>query len=131
MFFSLKHQSSFDSLPPLLLSTVPFDRVYSFKYLELILSCNLSWSSHNNSVIKRAKRLVSLIYCQFYSLPLPRLFCPSILPLFALFLSMGLPSGTLPQSLFHLQLNPFSTLPLKWFGNLGLPHMLTSSLLLI
>ena len=68
MFFSLRRQSSFDSLPPLLLSTVPFVRVYSFKYLGLILSCNLSWSSHINSVIKRAKRLVSLIYRQFYSL---------------------------------------------------------------
>ena len=68
MFFSLRRQSSFDSLPPLLLSTVPFARVYSFKYLGLILSCNLSWSSHINSVIKRAKRLVGLIYRQFYSL---------------------------------------------------------------
>ena len=68
MFFSLRRQSSFDSLPPLLLSTVPFARVYSFKYLGLILSCNLSWSSHINSVIKRAKHLVGLIYRQFYSL---------------------------------------------------------------
>ena len=50
------------------MSTVPFARVYSFKYLGLILSCNLSWSSHINSVIKRAKRLVGLIYRQFYSL---------------------------------------------------------------
>ena len=66
--FSLRRQSSFDSLPHLLLSTVPFVRVYSFKYLGIILSCNLSWSSHINSVIKRAKRLVGLIYRQFYSL---------------------------------------------------------------
>ena len=33
-FFSLKHQSYFDSIPlALLLSNIPFDRVYSFKYL--------------------------------------------------------------------------------------------------
>ena len=36
--------------------------------MGLILSCNLSWSSHTNSTIKRAKRLICLIYCQFYSL---------------------------------------------------------------
>uniref|UniRef100_A0A1X7T181 Reverse transcriptase domain-containing protein n=1 Tax=Amphimedon queenslandica TaxID=400682 RepID=A0A1X7T181_AMPQE len=42
MFFSLKRQQSFDSLSSLLLSNVPFERVYSFKYLGLILSCNLS-----------------------------------------------------------------------------------------
>ena len=69
MFFSLKHQSYFDSIPlALLLSNIPFDRVYSFKYLGLILSCNLSWSSHINDVVKRAKRIVGLLYRQFYSL---------------------------------------------------------------
>ena len=68
MFFSLKHQSYFDSIPPLLLSKIPFDRVYSFKYLGLILSCNLSWSSHISGVVKRAKRIVGLLYHKFYSL---------------------------------------------------------------
>ena len=69
MFVSLKHQSYFDSIPPaLLLSNIPFDRVYSFKYLGLILSCNLSWSSHINSVVKRAKCIIGLLYRQFYSL---------------------------------------------------------------
>ena len=69
MFFSLKHQSYFDSIPlALLLSNILFDRVSSFKYLGLILSCNLSWSSHINSVVKRAKRIFGLLYCWFYSL---------------------------------------------------------------
>ena len=72
MFFSLKHQQSFDSLPSLLLSNIPFERVYSFKYLGLILSCNLSWSKHITCIIKRAKRLIGLIYRQFYSLSSPK-----------------------------------------------------------
>ena len=49
-------------------TNIPFDRVYSFKFLGLILSCNLSWSSHINSVVKRAKRIIGLLYHQFYSL---------------------------------------------------------------
>ena len=68
MFFSLKSQSLFDSLPPLLLSCTSFERVYYFKYLGLILSCNLSWSRHITTIIKRAKRLIGLIYRQFHSL---------------------------------------------------------------
>ena len=49
-------------------TNIPFDRVYSFKFLGLILSCNLSWSSHINSVVKRAKRIIGLLYRQFYPL---------------------------------------------------------------
>ena len=32
------------------------------------LICNLSWSIHINSVIKRAKHIIGLLYRQFYSL---------------------------------------------------------------
>ena len=60
-------------------SNIPLDRVYSFKYLGLILSCNLSWSSHINSVVKRAKHIIGLLCHQFYSLS----FSKSLLSLYS------------------------------------------------
>lgn len=66
MYFSFRHQSFFNSIPSLLLNTLPIERVYSFKYLGLLFTCNLSWSNHISSIISRAKRLIGLIYRQFY-----------------------------------------------------------------
>ena len=121
MFFSLKHQSYFDSIPPLLLSKIPFDRVYSFKYLGLILSCNLSWSS----VWSRELSILLDSYIVSSTLsPLQKLSSPSTPPWFALSSSTGLPSGTLLQPLSHPPLNQFSTSPSKRFRNPGLLRML-------
>ena len=125
MFFSLKHQSYFDSIPPSLLSKILFDRVYSFKYLGLILSCNLSWSS----VWSRELSILLDSYIVSSTLsPLQKLSSPSTPPWFALSSSTGLPSGTLLQPLSHPPLNQFSTSPSKRFRNPGLLRMLISSL---
>ena len=66
IYFSFKHQSSFDSLPSLKLGNTPISRVYSYKYLGLIFTCTLSWLVHINQAISKAKRLLGLIYRQFY-----------------------------------------------------------------
>ena len=66
MFFSLKPQHSFDLFPSLYISNCLLERVYSYKYLGLILTCSLSWSSHISSIKKRSKKILGLIYRHFY-----------------------------------------------------------------
>ena len=66
MIFSFKSQADFDYLPPLLLNHVSLERVYSFKYLGLQFSPSMSWSNHISQIIKKAKRLLGLIYQHFY-----------------------------------------------------------------
>ena len=66
MIFSLKPQPSFDCLPPLNISDSPLERVYSYKYLDLIMNCTLSWTSHIQTTAKKAKRLLGLIFRNFY-----------------------------------------------------------------
>ena len=41
-------------------------RVYNYKYLGVTLTCSLSWSLHINAIIKKAKRLIGLVYRNFY-----------------------------------------------------------------
>ena len=46
MFLSLKPQANFDSCPELFLSSSKLQCVFSYKYLGLTFTCNLSWSDH-------------------------------------------------------------------------------------
>uniref|UniRef100_A0A1X7T9M2 Reverse transcriptase domain-containing protein n=1 Tax=Amphimedon queenslandica TaxID=400682 RepID=A0A1X7T9M2_AMPQE len=66
MIFSLSHHSNFNTLPPLCLKQIPIDRVHSYKYLGLIFTSNLSWKDHIISIIKKARKILGLIYRNFY-----------------------------------------------------------------
>ena len=66
MIFSLNSQQCFDHLPPLQLNNLSIDRVFTFCYLGILLSCNMSWASHFSSISKMAKCHLGLIYQQFY-----------------------------------------------------------------
>ena len=66
MIFALKSQQCFDHLPPLQLNNLSIDRVFTFRYLGILLCCNMSWASHISSISKKAKHLLGLIYRQFY-----------------------------------------------------------------
>ena len=48
---------------PVTLNGVPLE---TFKYLGLLLSSDLSWSNHIDSVCSRAKRILGLLYRQYY-----------------------------------------------------------------
>ena len=52
---------------PLLLGGVPFDRVYSFKYLGVLLNHDLTWSGHTMMVCNKARKILGLIYRKFYN----------------------------------------------------------------
>ena len=67
MIFSLKPQSSFDCLPPLIISYSPLESVYSYyKYLGLIMNRALSWDIIYSTTAKKAKCLLGLIFRNFY-----------------------------------------------------------------
>ena len=65
MIVSRKHNPS---LPPTLcLGNTPLERVHMYKYLGVILTSNLSWSEHINSVCMKARKLIGLLYRRFYA----------------------------------------------------------------
>ena len=58
-FFSL-------SLTPLYVNHSRLELVYSFKYLGVIISSNLSWSAHIRSVCSKSRQLIGVIFRHFY-----------------------------------------------------------------
>ena len=56
----------FNHFPSVLISGSCLERVYSFKYLGVLLTPNLSWLPHINFLRSKAKRILGLIYRQFY-----------------------------------------------------------------
>ena len=54
-------------LKPLQLNGVVLDSVQSFKYLGVMLTCDMSWSAHVSMVCSRARKILSVIYRQFYA----------------------------------------------------------------
>ena len=57
------------STPPtsLLLDGHPLDKVETFKYLGVLLSHDLSWGEHVQSTCAKAKKILGLLYRQFYN----------------------------------------------------------------
>ena len=54
------------SLSPLFLNGFQFEHINSFKYLGIIISSNLSWSSHAQPVCSKACQTFWVIYRNFY-----------------------------------------------------------------
>ena len=57
-----------DSTMPtvLLISGQPLERVYSYKYLGILLTSDLSWSAHISTLCSKARQQIGLLYCKFY-----------------------------------------------------------------
>ena len=54
-------------LPPTInLNGIPLDRVTEFKYLGILITADLSWTAHINMIFAKARRLVGMLYRQFY-----------------------------------------------------------------
>ena len=51
---------------PFTLSGHLFDRVYSFKYLGVLIAYDLTWYSHTKMVCDKARKLLGLLYRKFY-----------------------------------------------------------------
>ena len=56
-------------LPPsgLLLGGVTLDQVESYRYLGVLVSSRLTWSDHIEHICAKARKLVGMLYRQFYS----------------------------------------------------------------
>ena len=65
MFISRKRVNSL-SPPPLELNGTLLDSVSSYKYLGVALTSDLSWSLHITNCCNTTRRLIGLLYRQFY-----------------------------------------------------------------
>ena len=52
--------------PALVLLSSPIDRVDSIDYLGLRIQCDLSWTDHIRNICSKARRLVGMLFRQFY-----------------------------------------------------------------
>ena len=59
-------------IPPLKVHNNLLERVSSYKYLGVIISDDLTWSTHINEISNKARKIVRLIYHQFYSWSSPQ-----------------------------------------------------------
>ena len=67
MFISLKPSSFFSSFPPLYHNGSSLELVYSYKYLGVLISSNLSWSLHNiDSICRKSRQSLGLLFRHFY-----------------------------------------------------------------
>ena len=66
MIVSCKSPSFLTSLPPLFLDGSQLEQVKSFKYLGFIITTNLSWSPHIQSVHSKTHQTIRIFYCNFY-----------------------------------------------------------------
>ena len=64
--YMLVSWSRIHQYPQLYLADQPLECVQSCKYLGVTITSTLSWSDHIQSVRNKSRRLLGLLYCQFY-----------------------------------------------------------------
>ena len=118
MVVSCRRTASIPS-QPLLLDNHPLDQVKMFKYLGVLLSHDLSWGDHVQSVCSRARKILGLLYRQFYNN------APSH-SLLQLYLSLVRPHLDYASAIWSphvkkdkLPWKMFRNLPVIWPQNLG------------
>ena len=52
--------------PPLMLNDVPLKCVTSYKYLGVLITSDLLWSSHISNICNKTRRLIGIMYRRFY-----------------------------------------------------------------
>ena len=66
MTFSRKKLPSEPNTPLTVNNDLPLTRVNNFKYLGAILSVDLTWAKHINSICNKTRKLVGMFYRNFY-----------------------------------------------------------------
>ena len=74
IIISKKSPTFLASLPPPCLNNSQLDLVTSFKYLGIIISSNLSWSLHIQSICSKARQIIGVIYRSLYQHASPQTF---------------------------------------------------------
>ena len=85
--------SNSPNFPILYLNDSPLERVYSFKYLGVILNSQLFWSPHIDYICSKTRKLLGFIFHNFY-------FHSSPSALLKLYLSLILPHLSYCSSLW-------------------------------
>ena len=101
MLFSHK-PSRLPSFAPLVLAGSPIELVSTFKYLGVLLTPSLSWSTHISSICSRARKILGIIFRHFYKSSSPitliRLYTCLVRPILEYSAPVWNPSS---QSLIH------------------------------
>jgi len=108
MLFSHK-PSRLPSFAPLVVAGSPIELVSSFKYLGVLLTPSLSWSTHISSICSRARKILGIIFRHFYKSSSPitliRLYTCLVRPILEYSAPVWNPSSqSLIQSLESVQL---------------------------
>ena len=53
-------------MPILKLYGQPLERVFEYKYLGVVLSANLSWTPHIDKILAKTRKIIGMLYRQFY-----------------------------------------------------------------
>ena len=61
-----KRRNNTTPSPPMCLNGSPLESVPTFKYLGVLLSSDLTWSKHVQSICSRARQLIGLLYRRYY-----------------------------------------------------------------
>ena len=66
MLISRKRNSLAPILPPLCIGSSTIEKVSCMKYLGVLISSDLSWSAHIETVVSKARKALGCIYRRFY-----------------------------------------------------------------
>ena len=61
-----RKQNRMNNLLAVTINGQMLETVYTFKYLGLLLTSNLSWSKHIEGICTKTKKILGLLYCWFY-----------------------------------------------------------------
>ena len=61
-----KKRTPLNPAAPLLLDGRPMEQVSNYRYLGVMVTSKLSWSDHIEQICTKARRLVGMLYRQFY-----------------------------------------------------------------
>ena len=65
-FMVISRKRGYHHQPVLFLETTPLEKVDSFRYLGLLISSDLSWSGHIETICSKARQLLGLLYRRLY-----------------------------------------------------------------
>ena len=66
-FMQITRRKTTTQSPQLHLNDRPIERVFEYKYLGVVISSDLTWASHINTICTRAKKVIGLLYRQFFN----------------------------------------------------------------
>ena len=105
--------------PAMFVNGHPLERVTSYKYLGILITSNLSWSSHIQVITTEARKLTGMLYRRFYKNSQPSTLKALYIVLIRPVLKYGIPAWDPYLKRTLIVLNPFKSLLLRFALNCG------------